>query len=154
MDWDNDYYTFSDTNIEYIWGFLKIVHERGWLYEGHRSIPWCPRCGTSLSQHEQAGEENYVEMDHPSLYVRFPLRGREGEAIVVWTTTPWTLPANVAAAVKPDAEYGLTEDGRWVAVARFPDESSFVACVARSLSGSSTTGRSTSSPRRPASRTG
>jgi isoleucyl-tRNA synthetase len=51
MDWDNDYYTFSDTNIEYIWGFLKTVHERGWLYKGHRSTQWCPRCGTSLSQH-------------------------------------------------------------------------------------------------------
>src|SRR5438067_3389623 len=122
MDWDNDYYTFSDTNIEYIWGFLKTVQERGWLYKGHRSTQWCPRCGTSLSQHEQAGEENYVEMEHPSLFVRFPLAGRDGEALVVWTTTPWTLPANVAAAVKPEAEYGLTADGRWVAVARFPDE--------------------------------
>jgi isoleucyl-tRNA synthetase len=122
MDWDNDYYTFSDTNIEYIWGFLKTVQERGWLYMGHRSTQWCPRCGTSLSQHEQAGEENYVEMEHPSLYVRFPLVGREGESLVVWTTTPWTLPANVASAVKPDAEYGLTGDGRWVAVARFPEE--------------------------------
>jgi len=123
MDWDNDYYTFSDTNIEYIWMFLKEVHERGWLYKGHRSTQWCPRCGTSLSQHEQAGEENYVEMEHPSLFVRFPLDDRDGEALVVWTTTPWTLPANVAAAVRPDAEYGLTEDGRWVAVAMFPDES-------------------------------
>jgi len=122
MDWANSYYTFSDTNIEYIWRFLKTVHERGWLYKGHRSTQWCPRCGTSLSQHEQAGEENYVEMEHPSLYVRFPLRGRDGEALVVWTTTPWTLPANVAAAVQPEAEYGLTEDGRWLAVARFPDE--------------------------------
>ena len=123
MDWDNDYYTFSDTNIEYIWGFLKTVHERGWVYKGHRSTQWCPRCGTSLSQHEQAGEENYVEMEHPSLFVRFPLVGRDGEALVVWTTTPWTLPANVAAAVKPDADYGLTTDGRWVAVDRYPDES-------------------------------
>jgi len=122
MDWDNDYYTFSDTNIEYIWRFLKAIHEKGWLYKGHRSTQWCPRCGTSLSQHEQAGEENYVEMEHPSLYVRFPLRERKGEALVVWTTTPWTLPANVAAAVRPDAEYGLTNDGRWVAVARYPDE--------------------------------
>ena len=87
-------------------------HERGWLYKGHRSTQWCPRCGTSLSQHEQAGEENYSELEHPSLYVRFPLKDREGEALVVWTTTPWTLPANVAAAVKPDAEYGL-RDGGW-----------------------------------------
>jgi isoleucyl-tRNA synthetase len=112
MDWDNDYYTFSDTNIEYIWRFLKAVHERGWLYKGHRSTQWCPRCGTSLSQHEQAGEENYAELEHPSLYVRFPLKERSGESLVVWTTTPWTLPANVAAAVKPDAEYGL-RDGGW-----------------------------------------
>ncbi len=112
MDWDNDYYTFSDTNIEYIWRFLKECHARGWLYKGHRSTQWCPRCGTSLSQHEQAGEDKYVELTHPSLFVRFPLRGRAGEALAVWTTTPWTLPANVAAAVKPDAEYGLI-DGAW-----------------------------------------
>jgi len=122
MDWDNDYYTFSDTNIEYIWRFLKEVHERGWLYKGHRSTQWCPRCGTSLSQHEQAGEGNYVELEDPSLFVRFPLVDREGEALVVWTTTPWTLPANVAAAVKPDAEYVKLEDGSWVARARYPEE--------------------------------
>ncbi len=120
MDWDNDYYTFSDTNIEYIWRFLKTVHERGWLYQGHRSNVWCPRCGTSISQHELVG--SYEDRADPSLYVRFPLVDRPGEALVVWTTTPWTLPANVAAAVKPDAEYGLTQDGRWLAVARFPDE--------------------------------
>jgi isoleucyl-tRNA synthetase len=112
MDWDNDYYTFSDTNIEYIWRFLKTIHERGWLYKGHRSTQWCPRCGTSLSQHEQAGDEHYQELEHPSLYVRLPLLEREGESLVVWTTTPWTLPANVAAAVKPDAEYGL-RNGLW-----------------------------------------
>jgi isoleucyl-tRNA synthetase len=123
MDWDNDYYTHSDTNIEYIWRFLKEVHARGWLYQGHRSTQWCPRCGTSLSQHEQAGEGNYEELDHPSLYVRFPLRGREGESLVVWTTTPWTLPANVAAAVKPEAEYGVYGDGEWWAVALRGDES-------------------------------
>jgi isoleucyl-tRNA synthetase len=120
MDWDADYYTFSDTNIEYIWRFLKEVHARGWLYLGHRSVEWCPRCGTSLSQHELIN--SYEEITHPSLYVRFPLKGREAEALVVWTTTPWTLPANVAAAVKPDAEYGLRANGDWVAVARFPDE--------------------------------
>ena len=112
MDWDNDYYTFSDTNIEYIWRFLKEVQHRGWLFQGHRSTQWCPRCGTSLSQHEQAGEGNYEELDHPSLYVSFPLKARDGESLVVWTTTPWTLPANVAAAVRPEAEYGL-RDGGW-----------------------------------------
>jgi len=107
MDWDNDYYTFSDTNISYIWGFLKIVHERGWLYQGHRSMVWCPRCGTSLSQHELI--DSYRDLTHPSLFVRFPLKDREGEALAVWTTTPWTLPANVAAAVHPDARYARVE---------------------------------------------
>ncbi len=127
MDWDNDYYTFTDTNIEYIWRFLKEVHERGWLYKGHRSTVWCPRCGTSISQHELfAGE--YKEIEHPSLFVRFPLQRRDDEALVVWTTTPWTLPANVAAAVNPEAEYGLTEDGEWWAVSRKPD-ATFVRTV-------------------------
>jgi isoleucyl-tRNA synthetase len=119
MDWDNDYYTHSDTNIEYIWRFLKECHARGWLYLGHRSVEWCPRCGTSLSQHELIN--SYAELTHPSLYVRFPLKDRDGESLVVWTTTPWTLPANVAAAVKPDAEYGLTERGEWWAVELKPD---------------------------------
>ncbi len=111
MDWGNDYLTFADTNIEYIWRFLAETNRRGWLYKGHRSTQWCPRCGTSLSQHEQSGEENYKELEHPSLYLRFPLKGRD-ESLVVWTTTPWTLPANVAAAVKPDADYGF-RDGLW-----------------------------------------
>jgi len=111
MDWGNDYFTFSDTNIAYIWRFLQECHRRGWLYKGHRATQWCPRCGTSLSKHEQAGDENYAELEHPSLFVRFPLRGRD-EALVIWTTTPWTLPANVAAAVNPAAEYGL-RGGDW-----------------------------------------
>jgi isoleucyl-tRNA synthetase len=122
MDWGNDYFTFSDTNIEYIWRFLKIVDERGWLYLGHRSTEWCPRCGTSLSQHELTQAGVYQERADPSLYVRFPLLDREHEFLVVWTTTPWTLPANVAAAVAPDAQYGRRENGEWVAVARYPDE--------------------------------
>jgi isoleucyl-tRNA synthetase len=120
MDWGNDYFTFSDTNIEYIWKFLKRVHERGWLYKGHRSTEWCPRCGTSISQHELTG--SYVDRADPSLFVRFPLRDRPGESLVIWTTTPWTLPANVAAAVNPDADYGRRPNGEWVAAARYPDE--------------------------------
>jgi isoleucyl-tRNA synthetase len=112
MDWDSSYFTFSDTNIEYNWRFLKECHQRDWLYKGHRSTEWCPRCGTSISQHELfAGE--YKELEHPSLYVSFPLKDRSNEALVVWTTTPWTLPANVAAAVNPDAEYVLNDRGEW-----------------------------------------
>src|SRR5262245_45857292 len=135
MDWDNDYYTFSDTNIEYIWGFLKAVHERGWLYQGHRATPWCPRCGTSISQHEVYSGE-YRELDHPSIYARFPLTDVEGEGLVVWTTTPWTLPANVAAAVRPDAEYGRTADGDWYSVATHPEQD-----YVETVSGSKLVGR-------------
>src|SRR3954466_7434851 len=114
MDWGNDYFTFSDTNIEYIWKFLKQVDERGMLYVGHRSTEWCPRCGTSLSQHELTQSGVYQEKSDPSLLVRFPLPDRPGESVVVWTTTRWTLPANVAAAVNPTAEYGLRDSGEWV----------------------------------------
>ncbi|MGN6429742.1 MAG: isoleucine--tRNA ligase [Gaiellaceae bacterium] len=120
MDWGNDYFTFSDTNIEYIWKFLRLVHERGWLYLGHRSTEWCPRCGTSISAHELTG--SYVERADPSLFVRLPLLDRPGESLVVWTTTPWTLPANVAAAVNPDAQYARRLNGEWVAAPRYPDE--------------------------------
>ena len=123
MDWDHDYLTFADNNIEYIWRFLKTLHERGWLYMGHRSTEWCPRCGTSISQHEITGQSGvYQEKADPSLTVRFPLIDRPGEAILIWTTTPWTIPANVAAAVHPDYEYGRRPDGDWVAVERFVDE--------------------------------
>jgi isoleucyl-tRNA synthetase len=122
MDWGNDYFTFSDTNIEYIWRFLKVVDEKGWLFLGHRSTEWCPRCGTSLSQHELTQAGVYQERADPSLFVRFPLLDREREYLVVWTTTPWTLPANVAAAIDPEAQYGRRENGEWVAVARYPDD--------------------------------
>ncbi len=122
MDWGTDYFTFSDTNIEYIWRFLKVMHEAERLYQGHRSTEWCPRCGTSISQHELSQSDVYRDKTDPSLYVRFPLVERPGQSLVVWTTTPWTLPANVAAAVNPDAEYGRRESGEWVAVARFPGD--------------------------------
>jgi isoleucyl-tRNA synthetase len=120
MDWGRDYYTFSDTNIEYIWRFLSVVNERGWLYLGHRPTEWCPRCGTSISAHELVG--SYVDRSDPSLFVRLPLPDRPGEALVIWTTTPWTLPANVAAAVRPDAEYGRLASGDWLAVRRAQDQ--------------------------------
>ena len=105
MDWERSYFTMTDPNISYIWGFLKLCHDRGWLYQGHRPMVWCLRCGTSLSQHEVTATDSYRDIVDPSLYVRFRFTDAPGEALVVWTTTPWTLPANVAAAVKPDAEY-------------------------------------------------
>jgi len=120
MDWGKDYLTSADGNIEYIWRFLKIVHERGWLLQGQRATEWCPRCGTSISAHELIG--SYADMEGPSLRVRFPLLDRPGQSLVIWTTTPWTLPANVATAVAADAEYGMTERGDWIAVATATDE--------------------------------
>jgi isoleucyl-tRNA synthetase len=100
------YFTFSDENNYTIWQALKKCHERGWIYRGHDVMPWCARCGTGLSQHEIV-TEGYQELTHPSVFVRFPLRERPGEDLLVWTTTPWTLTSNVAAAVHPDLPYAL-----------------------------------------------
>ena len=107
MDWDNSYYTMSDENNYTIWAFLKKVHQRGWLRKGEDAMPWCPRCGTGISQHEMA--EGYREIDDKSLYLHLPLDGSEKRSLVVWTTTPWTLPSNVAAAVGEDREYVVIE---------------------------------------------
>ena len=71
MDWDNSYFTMSDENNYTIWRFIKSCHERGWLYRGHDVMPWCPRCGTGLTQAELA--EGYTEVTHTSVFVRFPL---------------------------------------------------------------------------------
>ncbi|HAH86194.1 MAG TPA: isoleucine--tRNA ligase [Armatimonadetes bacterium] len=103
MDWENSYYTMTDNNIEHIWHFLKTAHERGWLYKGQRAMPWCARCGTSLSQHELI--DSYRDLTHTSIYAKLPILERPGEYMLVWTTTPWTLTANVALAVHPDLEY-------------------------------------------------
>ena len=110
MDWDNSYFTMSDENNYTIWRFLKKCHERGWLYKGHDAMPWCPRCGTGLSEHEIV-TEGYREVTHPSVFVRFPLLERPGESLLVWTTTPWTLTANVAAAVHPGLTYVRVRQG-------------------------------------------
>jgi isoleucyl-tRNA synthetase len=111
MDWDNSYYTMSDNNIEHIWHFLKQCHEDGWLYKGWNTMPWCTRCGTSLSQHELVGTDSYREVTHPSVYIKLPIVGREHEYLLVWTTTPWTLPANVALAVHPELDYAQVRVG-------------------------------------------
>ena len=120
MDWGNDYFTFSDTNIEYIWRFLNHVHEQGWLYLGHRSTEWCPRCGTSISAHELRRAATTTGPIRRSSSASRSSTARASRSSS-GRRRPWTLPANVAAAVKPDAEYGLRENGDWVAVARYPD---------------------------------
>jgi MFS transporter, DHA2 family, multidrug resistance protein len=133
MDWGNDYLTSADANIEYIWKFLKIIHNRGWLYQGHRATEWCPRCGTSISAHELIG--SYVDLESPSVRVRLPLVDRPGQSLVIWTTTPWTLPANVAVAVSADAEYGLTEEGDWAALGAAPEEQFIMVVKGSDLNG-------------------
>ena len=110
MDWDNSYHTMSDENNYTIWHFLKRCHERGWIYEGRDVMPWCPRCGTGLSEHEIV-TEGYREIVHPSLYLKFPLVDRPDESLLVWTTTPWTLAGNTAAAVHPDLTYVKVRQG-------------------------------------------
>jgi len=104
MDWDNSYYTMSDENNYTIWHFLKKCHEHKWIYKGHDVMPWCPRCGTALSEHEIV-TEGYKELTHPAVYLKFPIKGRDNEYLLVWTTTPWTLSSNVACAVHPDLFY-------------------------------------------------
>jgi len=104
------YFTFSNENNYMIWTFLKRCWERGWLYKGTDVMPWCPRCATGISQHEIV-TEGYQELTHPSVVLRFPLRDRSGESLLIWTTTPWTLSSNVAAAVGPDLTYVQVRQG-------------------------------------------
>ncbi|MFI5254332.1 MAG: class I tRNA ligase family protein, partial [Candidatus Limnocylindrales bacterium] len=103
------YFTFSNENNDLIWGFLAACHERGWLYKGHDTMPWCARCGTGISQTEAA--EGYQDRDDPGLTIRLPLLDRAGESLLVWTTTPWTLTSNVAAAVGEDLTYVAVRQG-------------------------------------------
>ena len=117
MDWDNSYYTLSDNNNYTIWHFLKVCDSYGWIYKGQDSVAWCPRCETAISQHEVLTED-YKELTHDSVFLAFPVTGGEDEYLMVWTTTPWTIPANVAIAVNPDMEYSQVEAGGkkyWVA---------------------------------------
>lgn len=103
MDWDNPYLTLKDDYIESAWWLIKKAWENGLLYEGERVVHWCPRCETVLSGYEVAQE--YKEVSDPSIYVKFPVRGKEKEYILIWTTTPWTLPSNTGVMVHPDFIY-------------------------------------------------
>jgi len=145
MDWENSYFTNSDQNITSIWHFLKVCHDKGMLKKSYKSMPWCSRCGTSLSEHEMSG--SYKELEHRAVFAKFEIIGEQNqknssqplrnsrqdyadsesamleqssglakkfsdsaqtltnEKILVWTTTPWTLTANVAVAVNPENTY-------------------------------------------------
>jgi len=109
MDWENSYHTMSDENNYAIWHFLKKCWIDGLLYKGRDVVPWCIRCGTAISQHEILTEE-YKEIIHKSVFIKLPIIGKKKTFFLVWTTTPWTLPANVALAVHPDLEYAEVKD--------------------------------------------
>ena len=103
MDWDNSYYTMSDENNYTIWGFLKKLFDEGKIYRGTDVVPWSGRSGTSYSQMEIIEGRKLVA--HRSVFVKFPLIDRENEYLLVWTTTPWTLTSNIAAAVNVNLNY-------------------------------------------------
>ncbi len=114
LDLDNAYRTLDPSYVESVWWSLKQIADKGLLYEGHRVVPYCPRCGTALSSHEVA--QGYENVTDPSLYVRFgvaedggPLQA--GDELLIWTTTPWTLVSNAAVAVDPELVYVRAKTG-------------------------------------------
>ena len=111
IDLDDPYVTLDNEYIESVWWSLKELWQSDRLYEGHRVSPYCPRCGTALSSHEVA--QGYKDVTDPSVYVRFPLLGEDGaetgESLLIWTTTPWTLPGNYAVALNPEVTYARVE---------------------------------------------
>lgn len=107
MDWDNPYVTYRRDYISSIWWILKRISEKNLLGEDLRVFHWCPRCETVLSEHEVS--MGYKDVETPSIYVKFPVANEKNTSFLIWTTTPWTLPSNVAIAVHPDYTYALVE---------------------------------------------
>jgi isoleucyl-tRNA synthetase len=107
VDLQEAYVTYTNDYIESVWWILKSFWERDLLFKGYKIVPYCPRCGTPLSDHEVA--QGYAEAVDPSVFVRLPLVDKKGTSLLVWTTTPWTLPANVAVAAGPDVDYVTVE---------------------------------------------
>jgi isoleucyl-tRNA synthetase len=115
IDLDDPYVTLTNEYIESVWWSLRRIWDDGRLYEGHKVVPYCPRCGTALSSHEVA--LGYKDVEDPAVYVKLPIRSvppgderpetalQEGDQLLVWTTTPWTLISNAAVAVGPEIEY-------------------------------------------------
>ena len=107
VDFETAYVTYKNEYIESVWWILRNMWDKGLIYRGFKVVPYCPRCGTPLSDHEVA--LGYEETEDPSVFVRMPLVDMPGTSLLVWTTTPWTLPANVAVAAHPDVEYVVLE---------------------------------------------
>ena len=110
LDMDHPYFTFDNTYIESVWWLLRKFWDGGLLYQGHKIVPYCPRCGTPLSSHEVS--LGYEEVTEPSVTVKFALEDEPGAYILAWTTTPWTLPGNVALAVGPGIDYARVRQTR------------------------------------------
>ncbi len=107
VDLETAYVTYTNDYIESVWWILKSLWEKDLLYQGFKVVPYCPRCGTPLSDHEVA--QGYEDAVDPSVFIRLPLVDKPGTSLLIWTTTPWTLPANVAVAVHPEVEYSVVE---------------------------------------------
>ncbi|MFZ5817832.1 MAG: isoleucine--tRNA ligase [Bacillota bacterium] len=110
LDLEHPYVTYDERYVESVWWAMAQFWQKGLVYHGHKVVPYCPRCGTGLSSHEVA--QGYAEVEDPALTVRFPVLSPgplQGASLLAWTTTPWTLPANLALAVRPDATYALAE---------------------------------------------
>ncbi|MBI4365074.1 MAG: isoleucine--tRNA ligase [Candidatus Latescibacteria bacterium] len=103
LDMDHPYFTLDPRYMETVWWILRKYWDKGYLYQGHKIVPYCPRCGTPLSSHEVS--QGYEDVTEPSVTVKFALEDEPGAFVLAWTTTPWTLPGNVALAVGPDLEY-------------------------------------------------
>ena len=163
VDLDHAYRTLDAEYVESVWWALKTMWDRDLLYEGHRVVPYCVRCGTALSSHEVS--DGYEDVEDPSVFVRFPVTRpagalRDGDVLLVWTTTPWTLVSNAAVAVDPDLTY-VAHDATatcWprrssracsARTRRWPTASAAPTCWARA-----TSRRSRSSPRRSTARRG
>ncbi|MBU1705616.1 isoleucine--tRNA ligase, partial [Patescibacteria group bacterium] len=116
VDLENAYVTYMPEYVESLWWAIKQIWDKGLLYKDYRVTPHCPRCGTSLSSHELS--QGYKKVEDPAVFIKFKVLGKENEYLVAWTTTPWTLPSNVALAVGEDIDYVLVEkDGEklWMA---------------------------------------
>lgn len=112
VDLDNPYITLDNDYIESVWWILDKFNNEGLLYEGHKILPYCPRCGTGLASHEVA--QGYKEIKSNTLVAKFKKKGTENEFFLAWTTTPWTLPSNVSLTVNPDVDYVKVKKGEEV----------------------------------------
>ena len=103
VDMEHPYVTYDDNYIESEWWSLKNIFDRGLIYKGHKIVPYCPRCGTALSSHEVA--QGYKDVEEKTAVAAFKVKGEEETYVLAWTTTPWTLPSNVALCMNPDYDY-------------------------------------------------